>query len=52
MTENILFELSASQTRDNNIDFEQAIVLAERLDFIDIKLLSKFNMNGREQPFQ
>ena len=51
MTENILFELSASQARDNNVDFEQAIALAERLDFLDIQLLRKFYMNGRDQPF-
>lgn len=52
MTENILAELSAIQHGDNvNVDFENAISLAERLDFLDVQLLRKFYMNGKEQPF-
>ena len=52
MTENILIEPFTVQQRDNiNVDFEYAITLAERLDFLDIQLLRKFYMSGKEQPF-
>ena len=52
MTENILSELSDIQHGDNiNINFENAITLAERLDFLDVQLLRKFYMNGREETF-
>ncbi len=48
----ILLESSASQQGDNiNGDFEYAITLAERLDFLDIQLLRKFYMNGKNHPF-
>lgn len=54
MTENILqgdiLQGVVDQQRDN-IDFENAIILAERLDFLDVQLLRKFYMNGKEQPF-
>ncbi|MBI1978586.1 MAG: hypothetical protein HYS62_00825 [Candidatus Aenigmarchaeota archaeon] len=41
-----------STQRDNiNSDLEKAIVLAEKLDFLDIQLLRKFYMNGKEYPF-
>ncbi len=51
MTENIL--LGTFSQVENNVDanFEQAISLAERLDFLDVQLLRKFYMNGKEQPF-
>lgn len=51
MTENILSEAVPVQIRDKNVDFEAAVALAERLDFLDIQILRKFYMNGREQPF-
>ena len=52
MTENFLAETSLTQQGDNiSVDFEHAISLAERLDFLDIQLLRKFYMNGKEQPF-
>ena len=52
MVENILMETSLQQHGDNvNVDFERAIMLAEKLDFLDIQLLRKFYMNGKEQPF-
>lgn len=50
MTENILSEQDITQYGDNT-NFEDAIMLAERLDFLDIQLLRKFYMNGKEQPF-
>lgn len=52
MTESEFLQQSIPPTRDNDvIDYEQAIGLAERLDFLDIQLLRKFYMNGKEQPF-
>lgn len=51
MTETSLFENSTLQTGDKIHDFEGAIALAERLDFLDVQLLRKFYMNGKEQPF-
>ncbi|MBI2547499.1 MAG: hypothetical protein HYW23_03575 [Candidatus Aenigmarchaeota archaeon] len=52
MTETVLTQLNEIQPRDNiNIDFEHAIALAERLDFLDVQLLRKFYMSGKEQPF-
>lgn len=51
MTENILIGDVSTQVRDKNLDFEAAISLAERLDFVDIQLLRKFYMNGEEEPF-
>lgn len=51
MTENILSEVSVQQRDNININFEQAIMLAEKLDFLDIQLLRKFYMNGKEHPF-
>ncbi len=52
MTENILAESIETQQQGDNIKgFENAIALAEKLDFMDIQLLRKFYMNGKEQPF-
>lgn len=51
MTENILSEAVPVLMRDKNVDFEAAVALAERLDFLDIQILRKFYMNGREHPF-
>ena len=52
MTENILSELSGIQHGDNiDIDFENAIALAERLDFLDIQILRKFYITGKDYPF-
>ena len=52
MTENILSEIVEPQHGDNiKINFENAIALAEKLDFLDIQLLRKFYMNGKDQPF-
>lgn len=51
MTENVLSEITSDHIRDKQIDFEVAIELAERLDFLDIQLLRKFYMNGKEHPF-
>lgn len=50
MTETILTEV-ISKHGDNNINFENAVMLAERLDFLDIQLLRKFYMNGKEETF-
>ena len=51
MTESILIETSTIQHGDNNGDYDHAIMLAEKMDFLDIQLLRKFYMNGKEQPF-
>lgn len=51
MTENVLSETAVMELKDNNTDFEAAIALAERLDFLDVQLLRKFYMNGKEEPF-
>lgn len=51
MTESLISETASIQIRDNNIDFEAAVALAERLDFLDVQLLRKFYMNGKEEPF-
>lgn len=51
MTETDLFENPTIQTGDKINDFEGVIALAERLDFLDVQLLRKFYMNGKEQPF-
>ena len=51
MTETSLFENPTVQTGNKTNDFEDAIILAERLDFLDVQLLRKFYMNGKEQPF-
>ena len=32
-------------------DYENALALAEKLDFLDIQLLRKFYMSGKERPF-
>lgn len=49
MTETVLSEVV--QPGKTEIIFEQAIILAERLDFLDVQLLRKFYMNGKDQPF-
>lgn len=47
-----MLDISSDLHGDNiKIDFEQAISLAERLDFLDIQLLRKFYMSGKEEPF-
>ncbi len=51
MTEELLLEMQNIRAGDNNLDFENAVSLAERLDFLDIQLLRKFYMTGKEHPF-
>ena len=51
MTDTILLEDSSVNNSNLEINFDHAIALAERLDFLDIQLLRKFYMNGKEQPF-
>lgn len=52
MTEKLLLQISDIQAGDNlNLDFENAVSLAERLDFLDIQLLRKFYMTGKDHPF-
>lgn len=51
MTDTILLEGFTTAGVDYDINFDQAIALAERLDFLDIQLLRKFYMNGKDQPF-
>ncbi|MEM5797321.1 MAG: hypothetical protein QXD72_02495 [Candidatus Aenigmatarchaeota archaeon] len=51
MTENTLQEVFTPSKDNVNTNFEEAIALAERLDFLDIQLLRKFYMSGREPPF-
>ncbi|HKZ45154.1 MAG TPA: hypothetical protein VJ343_00440 [archaeon] len=41
--------LLSTQTKGNN-DFDKILMLADRLDFIDIQLLRKFYMTGKEFP--
>lgn len=48
MTQNVLFEAPTAISKD---DFDGAVALAERLDFLDVQLLRKFYMSGKEQPF-
>ncbi len=50
MTEIIFSEQVVQQGDNFNVDFEHAIELAERLDFLDVQLLRKFYMNGKEHP--
>lgn len=47
MSDNIL--LSSSQVETENLN--DVISLAERLDFLDVQLLRKFYMTGKEYPF-
>ena len=51
MTENLI-EQAVIQNGDNlNFNFEHAIALAERLDFLDIQILRKFYITGKDYPF-
>ena len=50
MTELISGYLEDEHGDNINSNFENAIMLAEKLDFLDIQLLRKFYMNGKEHP--
>lgn len=50
MTELVISEKVIASGDNISINFDHAISLAERLDFLDVQLLRKFYMNGKEQP--
>lgn len=46
----IISEKMISSGDNVAVNFDRAISLAERLDFLDVQLLRKFYMNGKEEP--
>lgn len=49
-SEDLLINISANENIEKNDFIEKINELAERLDFIDIQILRKFYMTGREFP--
>ena len=51
MTDLISVAAEAVIGGNSSSDYDNALTLAEKLDFLDIQLLRKFYMSGKEQPF-